>query len=277
MIMQLMTKIDALTMSPHPPSAQSPSLLSPRTRNQGHAHTLSRFPPQVVTGNHGGSSSSSSSSSNGVFNLLPSNANGKDSSGYSVGTRCDLKSFLVAISSVPLGSIKDKNINWITPNWKTVLSADKVAASRNTEAKKIMELVLHIATEDQVKKMFSPLPADPIELASALDDKRSAMDSVIVRVMEFLEEHEKLVPKSKPTSSRQAAPKVSTTGALCRRWCNLQYTKKDPKLIEAASSTIQPWAAAGMVLCGTATGAATSSSDSLNTSEAARKRSRVDH
>ena len=257
MLLHVVNKLDQMSLHPHPPSAQIPSFLSPRqTRNQGQQAALS-FPhlPHQVTVNRG-----SSSSTNGMWQLLASNGDGKDTDLYTVGGKRKLYDFLTSVTSVPLGVLKaNKQFDWISANWKSESSTkDKLAGTRNTEARKLMELVLHLATEAELSKMFEPLPQSNSALAIALEEKRIMTENVIVKVMDFLDAHEK---KKKPSSI--ARKKEDTTGALFRRWCVLEYPKTDPNLVEPSSNNILNWAETGMVLDGSATTTSAGLSDSL--------------
>jgi len=255
MLMHVVEKINTMSMHPHPPSSLIPSFGSPRTRNQGQqqaAHgqqSLSYSHIHQVSVNRRGTCSSSST--NDTW-LPSSNGDGRDTKGYSVGPRCKLIDFLGYVSSWPLGTLKPaKQFNWISANWTsfgTQTKSDKLAGTQNTEAKKIMELVLHLATEAELSKMFDPLPETPIELAAAIAEKKIATEGVIDKVMDFLEGHEK---KTNPSSTRH---KKSTTGALYKRWGSLNYTKADPNHVEQSLNNVRNWAGAEMMLSGFAVG-----------------------
>jgi len=171
---------------------------------------------------------------------------------------------------VPLARLNDEKdkIYWVTANWKTTTTAkQKSAANQNTEAKKIMELVLHLTKKEDLETLFTPLPDNSThELSIAMDKRREVMDRIVDAVMQFLTDHEK---KTKTSSSRQSSASASTTGALYSRWKKLQYTTKDPN--DNTENNIQPWPAAGMALNGSATAIGQGQQK-----EAARKRQRQD-
>lgn len=265
--------VQTLSLQPHPPSALAPSFASPRTtRNQGQGHqqanthshqSLSVSHP--VTVNRGGSSSSS----NGTMWLQPSNANGRDSTGYTVGRRRQLKEFISSVTSVPLGILNKEHtqVDWISGNWTpttTDSASDKLAGTQNTEAKKVMELVVHLATDAELSSIFNPLPQLSAALATAMNEKRQATDGVILKVMNFLELHEK-----KTKASGRKVTYASTTGALSKRWGVLKYIKADPNHVDPG---IQSWSNAGTAMSGSAMATGADSSSSLPKS----KRSRSD-
>ena len=257
-MLQTLAKLQELTMNPHPPAGpqSSSSHASPRIKGQGGQgrNSQSQIFHNPVTASREASSSSSS------LSLRPSNADGRDSSGYNVGSRCQLEEFMRSFYDVPLGSIgADKQIRWIVPNWKKIHPSDKVACTKNCEAKKIMELVVHLATEQQLNTMATPPPSNSSSLASMLNDKREAIQNVVSKVLQFLLDHEDKAPKTKPTSNRQPPPKVATTGALAKRWSLLDHTKLSPDAIGEQMKSIHSWNNAGVVLAG----AATTSSDSM--------------
>jgi hypothetical protein len=202
--------------------------------------------------------------------LEASNANGRDTNGYSVGSRRQLDQFLRSFFSIPLGQINNKKqINWIAPNWRTMSSQEKVEATSNTEAKKLMELVVHVATEEQLTTLAKPSPESTVALAEVLQAKKTAIESVVGKVLQFLHDHEAAVEPKTPKSDRQSPPKVATTGALIKRWKTLKYTKLMP-VEKGANTTIQTWGSAGLTLQGTSAAATSSDSSQSN----AKKRSR---
>ena len=234
---------------------------------QGHSFSL-----------RGASSSSSSSNGNGALVLQASNSNGRDPTGYFVGSKRTLSDFVDAFFSKQLGSININSethkidIQWVAGNWRslsTTITEHKLLALQNTEAKKIMELFVHLATEEEIGQISAVLPLNPAALSVVLNKKSTAKDDVIVRLLHFLDGHEKLRRKTTPTSSRQPTARVSTTGALYSRWKILNYTT-DANNVDTASNPIHPWAEAGMALNGSAIA---TGSDSSGTS-VNRKRSR---
>ena len=256
-----------MSLNPHPPSALVPSHSSPRTRSTGQGHSFS------LRG------SSSSSNGNGAVVLQASNSNGRDPTGYFVGSQRTISDFVDSFFSKPLGSINinsethKKDIQWVAGNWRSLSTTNKehkVLAMQNTEAKKIMELFVHLATEEEIGHISAVSPLNPAALSVVLNKKSTAKDDVIVRLLHFLDGHEKLRRKTTSTSSRQATARVSTTGALYSRWKILNYTTTDTNDVDTAPNPIHPWANAGMALNGRAIA---TGSDSSGTSDN-RKRSR---
>lgn len=194
--------------------------------------------------------------------LQPSNADGKGIL-FSVGTQCELKKFVDAFYSKPLGTItihedtRMKGLKWdYQGNWQHISTYDPKYATfnlQNSEAKKLMELFVHLATEQEIEQMRAVLPLEPMALGVVLDAKRNATDNVIIRLMNFLDEHEQLLPK---TSTRKPTAKASTTGALIKRWYKLKYTTLDPGV--PVVNPIHTWSE--MNANGTATNSGSSSS-----------------
>jgi hypothetical protein len=157
-------------------------------------------------------------------------------------------------------------------NWKTIPSSEKSAATQNGEAKKLMELVVHLATEEQLTTLAKPSPTAATALAKVMDEKREAISSVVGKVLEFLQDHEaKTKPKKTPVTIRNPPPKVANTGTLLSRWKKMNYTKKSPADNEDESTVIQSWGAAGLAMNGVAIAPSSESSSSSS-----HKRSRID-
>ena len=271
LLQQLVGAINHISLHPHPPSALVPSHSgsSPRTRNQGQQIRPSPSQPYAALGSVNGSS---------ALDLVPSNANGKDTSGYEVKAQCDLASFVKNFFSKPLGSIKihketrKKELLWdFEGNWSQLCCRDKsyaTSSNQKGEAKKIMELFVVLASEKEIEQMSAVLPLQPVALGVVLDAKRIATENVIVRLMHFLDEHEKLLPKTK-TSTRASPVKSSNTGALYSRWKKLKYITTRPDI--GGVKVIHPWANAGMALNGSAVATSSDSSSSIRNN----KRSRI--
>ena len=273
-MLDTLAKLEKLTMNPHPPAGpqSSSSHTSPRIKGQGGQGRNSQ--PQVmhhpVTASRGASSSSS-------LSLRPSNADGRDSSGYYVGPRCQLEEFIRSFYDVPLGRIgADKKINWIVPNWKKIISTDKLGGTQNSEAKKIMELVVHLATDQQLITMATPPPSNSSSLASLLNDKREAIQNVVNKVLQFLLDHEDKAPKTHPTSNRQPPPKVATTGALAKRWGTLKHTKLSSDEVGEQMKSIHSWNNAGVVLAEAATSSVPIVNDATKMTKKRRRMSSKD-
>ena len=236
-ILVALNQLQVTVMNSRPPETPNKSFASPLSRIRNRS---AKAAAAVVTG--GGSVSALSL-------LVPSNSSGRDDRGYSVPSRHSASEMVKDFHGIPLGRFgPGRTVEWHTASWQPLSQQfDKSQINRNMEGKKFMELFAYIATDEELTKIAAPEPADPTALAVVIDARRTASDAVVVRLMLYLTEHEKYLPKT-TESTRASAPKSSNVGALYSRWKVLGYPKQDANAAVHSSTNILPWNGSAIAL-----------------------------
>lgn len=247
----------AVTENPRPPAGSpNKSFVSPL------AHGRRSNAAAAVTVTTRGASSSRGSSAPSILDLLvPSNSDGRDDSGYFVPPRHTAFNMVRDFFGIPLGSViadgTECKIQWHeAAKWRPQTS-DPSQNSRNIEGKKFMKLFAYIATVEEVGKMAALAPEDPVALAACLESKRTAIDDVIGRLMQYLEEHERFLPTT-GEPKKKGGPKKSTVGALSKRWGGVNNALHHPNEPLVASGSILRWSAVGSASASAASASASS-------------------
>ena len=259
-----------LTVSnPRPPETPNNSFASPLGRIRNRA---AKAATAGVTG--GGSVSALSL-------LVPSNSNGRDDRGYSVPSKHSASEMVRDFTSIPLGRFgPGRTVDWLTAaNWRPLSQQfDKSQINRNIEGKKFMELFAYIATDEELTKITAPPHEDPTALAAVIDARRTATDAVVGRLMLYLTEHEKFLPKT-TESTKSGAPKSSNVGALFSRWKVLSYPKRDANAAVDMPKSILPWkgpaTATALAANAISAGAIAAGTDGSGSTDTGRKRRRA--
>lgn len=188
---------------------------------------------------------------NGLGGLVPSNADGVDDSGYFVPPAYPLANFISDVLTKALGSIKtdDRTIGWHGAQWRTLSEArgEKALIDRNFEAKKITDLFLFVATDDQLRDITAELPTTHRQ--AAMERRTTAVQAVVAKICdEYLVSHEQWLPQTGAARSNRSGHKLPNCGALYSRWKKVKFVKGRPAGMPVQRDQRVDWLAAGMLL-----------------------------
>jgi hypothetical protein len=169
-----------------------------------------------------------------VKGLVASNADGADDRGYVVPETHPLADFILDVLDHQLGTITGRNISWNKGRWRSLSQGrpgEQAQLDRGTEARKIAELFVHLATDAQRQDITAELPTT-VDYQAVVERRMTAVRAVVATIKDdFLEAWEKYkrgAVDPEEEKKKKKGRKKANCGALYSRWKKVGYEKERP-------------------------------------------------